>query len=298
MYLAMSDGQIACVFYFAVEADPDYEHIEGQWLNGAPGGVVHRVASTGIRKGAAGACLDWAFKQTGNIRIDTYKENLPMQRLLEKCGFTCCGTIFREGRDWMAYQKIGSSAVSGNVSENVSKAISGGAIRLTFPTPEYKEEVLKYRREFVANGDSMDGCGCLRETESFEEWYRLWQEMQREETVREGWVPSTTYLAVDEGNRVVGMIDIRHRLNENLLQFGGHIGYSVRPSARRRGYATAMLGMALTEARKMGIGDVLVTCSKTNTGSRKAILKNGGVMENEYQNGDKITQRYWIRKDA
>lgn len=91
-----------------------------------------------------------------------------------------------------------------------------------------------------------------------------------------------------------GSIDIRHRLNEYLLQFGGNIGYSVRPSQRRKGYATEMLALALEECRKWGLNRALVTCDKTNIGSAKTIQKNGGVLENEVLEGDRITQRYWI----
>lgn len=90
------------------------------------------------------------------------------------------------------------------------------------------------------------------------------------------------------------MINIRHRLNEYLLQFGGNIGYSVRPSQRRKSYATEMLALALEECRKLGLNRALVTCDKTNIGSAKTIQKNGGVLENEVLEGDRITQRYWI----
>ena len=70
-------------------------------------GVVHRVASTGIVRGAASFCLDWAYAQTLNLRMDTYSDNIPMQKLLEKCGFQYCGSFERLGMDkWMAYQKI------------------------------------------------------------------------------------------------------------------------------------------------------------------------------------------------
>lgn len=106
MYLCMEDDNIASVFYYAVEEDADYQKIDGAWLNEEPYGVVHRVASAGITKGAAKFCLDWAFAQAGNIRMDTHKDNIPMQRLLEKCGFTCCGTFERLDMEWLAYQKI------------------------------------------------------------------------------------------------------------------------------------------------------------------------------------------------
>ena len=64
-------------------------------------------AHTGIVRGAASFCLDWAYAQTLNLRIDTYSDNIPMQKLLEKCGFEYCGSFERLGMDkWMAYQKI------------------------------------------------------------------------------------------------------------------------------------------------------------------------------------------------
>ncbi len=106
-YLCMEQGKTACVFYYAVEEDEDYRQINGTWLNENPYAVVHRVASTGIVKGAAAFCLNWAYEQTPNIRMDTYRDNIPMQKLLTKCGFQYCGSFERLGMtDWMAYQKV------------------------------------------------------------------------------------------------------------------------------------------------------------------------------------------------
>ena len=167
-------------------------------------------------------------------------------------------------------------------------------LKLVLPTPEYKEQILSYKEEFLANGDSMDGCAGLDRAESFEAWYEKWKMTLSSETVPNGWVDSTTYLAVEENDVLVGMIDVRHRLNDFLLKHGGHIGYSIRKSQRRKGYATEMLGLALKECPKFGIERALVTCSKANIGSAKTIQKNGGVLENEIQDGDRITQRYWI----
>ena len=111
-----------------------------------------------------------------------------------------------------------------------------------------------------------------------------------EETPRpERFVPSTTLWWVD-GTEYLGRIAIRHRLNAFLLEYGGHIGYDVRPSARRRGHATAMLRQALPVAHRLGIDPVLVTCDVDNTASRKVIEANGGALED--QRGVKL--RYWI----
>lgn len=90
------------------------------------------------------------------------------------------------------------------------------------------------------------------------------------------------------------MIDIRHRLNDYLFQYGGNIGYSIRKSERRKGYATEMLGLALEECKRMNMDKVLVTCNKCNDGSAKTIKKNGGRLENEVLEDGELIQRYWI----
>ena len=90
-------------------------------------------------------------------------------------------------------------------------------------------------------------------------------------------------------------MDIRHSLNEALLLDGGHIGDGVRPSERRKGYATAMIALALDECRKLGIEKVLMVCNKENTGSAKSIQNNGGVLENEINVEGETVQRYWIQ---
>lgn len=109
-------------------------------------------------------------------------------------------------------------------------------------------------------------------------------------------VPDSTYFALDiERNIFVGAVNIRHYLNNQLLKNGGHIGDGVRPSERRKGYATEMIRLALAECKKIGIDRVLMVCYKDNIGSRKSIINNGGVLENEIPAEDgKIDQRYWI----
>ncbi|KIF74410.1 hypothetical protein QR77_11310 [Streptomyces sp. 150FB] len=115
-----------------------------------------------------------------------------------------------------------------------------------------------------------------------------------EETPRiEGWVPGTTLWYV-EGDAFLGRLAIRHRLNPYLRELGGHIGYAVRPGARRQGHATAMLSASLPVARGLGIESVLVTCDTTNIPSRKVIEAAGGVFED--QRGGKL--RFWIRTDV
>lgn len=105
----------------------------------------------------------------------------------------------------------------------------------------------------------------------------------------EGFVPSTELWWV-EGDQFLGRIGIRHRLTPALLEIGGHIGYDIRPSARRLGHATEMLRLGLAVAHGLGIDPALVTCDVDNTGSRTVIERNGGAFED--QRGNKL--RYWV----
>ena len=110
-----------------------------------------------------------------------------------------------------------------------------------------------------------------------------------------GLVPDSTFFCLDdERNIMVGAVNIRHELNEYLLQYGGHIGDGIRSGERRKGYATKMISLALEECKKLGIRKVLMVCDKENTGSAKSILKNGGVLENEIMQGEHVMQIYWI----
>lgn len=110
-----------------------------------------------------------------------------------------------------------------------------------------------------------------------------------------GLVPDSTFFCFDEErNIMVGAVNIRHYLNESLLLNGGHIGDGVRPSERRKGIATKMIGLALDECRKLGIEKVLMVCNKENVGSAKSIQNNGGILENEVEVDGVVEQRYWI----
>lgn len=163
--------------------------------------------------------------------------------------------------------------------------------------PSDLDAVREYRAEFLEQGDSMDGCSNLRRFGNMDDWYDWICKAEQPETCPAGWVPDTQYICVrNSDGRLVGMLDIRHRLNEACLNLFGNIGYSVRASERRRGYATAMLAMAKDICRTMGMDRILVSCHRDNTASARTILANGGVMENEvtdHRNGE-ILQRYWI----
>lgn len=120
----------------------------------------------------------------------------------------------------------------------------------------------------------------------------------RGEGLPPGWVPAKTFWLVRDAVSILGTINLRTRLTPELLAQGGHIGYSVRPSERGRGYATHMLLECLNVARADGLRRLLVTCDRSNVRSIRVIEKAGGVLENEVASkieGRDWTRRYWIQ---
>lgn len=173
-----------------------------------------------------------------------------------------------------------------------------GKLVLIRPSMEYAEQVMSYKEEMTQNGDSFDGCAGLEDVSSFCEWINF--ESRLSKKYKKEYVPSEVFLAIrKEDKHVVGIIDFRHPLSEFLFQFGGNIGYSVRPSERQKGYASEMLKLILPICREFGENRVLLTCDKNNQASQNTIKKNGGVFEKEIidtvgLSKSGIIQRYWI----
>lgn len=160
-----------------------------------------------------------------------------------------------------------------------------GAMKLVEPCMAFDESIQAFRREYLERGGSMDGGASLRRYDRTQDWLDQLE-------------PDTSqFLYVrEEDGAVIGLVQIRHRLNAYLERYAGHIGYCVRPSERRRGHATCMLALALRECRRLGIDDVLVCCLAENEASRRTILANGGAYESTVFEPDSKCriERYWI----
>ncbi len=166
-------------------------------------------------------------------------------------------------------------------------------LRLYSPAMVDEAEFIAFHDEFMTSSGRIHPGVIKRFNGDFTDY--LTEVADAESGRREGYVPCRIMLMKDETDRIYGMVSLRFSLNDNLFQYGGHIGYGIRPTERGKGYGTIQLKLALEEMRKKGIYRVLVTCDKDNPASAKVIQNCGGVLENEVtEDGGNIVQRYWI----
>ncbi len=167
---------------------------------------------------------------------------------------------------------------------------------LVKPAIDYLNEIRSYRDETANNGGQFNGDSGLENCNDIEEWIRQCRLLENKETIPiPNWVEAEQFMLVRENEKyILGMINFRHNLNDYLAQFGGHIGYSVRPFERRKGYAKQMLKLCLEECRKQRLEKVLITCSVENVASRKTILACGGVFDKNVNDNGEILERYFI----
>lgn len=169
---------------------------------------------------------------------------------------------------------------------------------LKIPTKEDKNIIEEFKHEFIENNElnNMFGCGSLDKFENFEMWLEKIEKYSNVETCPPDRVPATQFISIRKNdNKMIGMVNIRHNLNKQLLLHGGHIGDCVRPSERGKGYGTIQIFLALNECKKLNIKKVLITCDKDNIASARTIQKNGGILQDEQISENGIPfQRYWI----
>jgi len=165
---------------------------------------------------------------------------------------------------------------------------------LVRPTMEMEEKYNDFVKDWDINEEPIVPYSARLLDMNYKTWLENTYLNESKETCSKNFVPAHTYFLIDEDKNILGAINIRHYLNEYLLNYGGHIGYGIRPSERKKGYASLQLAMALKKAREFGIDKALVTCDKDSVGSAKTIMKNGGVLENEVLEEDVLKQRYWI----
>ena len=170
-------------------------------------------------------------------------------------------------------------------------------IKLVIPCKDLEADALSYRKEHFDCGELVINGSSLFDTiESYDEWLLHVRNYSDKETVQPDWVTGTVFFGVRESdNRIIGVIDVRHYLNDFLSEYGGHIGYAIRPSERRKGYATEMLRLALDYCKGLGLDKVMLGCYKDNLPSVRTIEKCGGVLEKEipYLDGKQMFI-FWI----
>lgn len=172
---------------------------------------------------------------------------------------------------------------------------------LEIPSIERKEDALEYLQEHVNYNSNINGSGglnrCLKRM-TYEEWLEDVLKFSDKEYAEENnFVTTTTYFTIrKEDNKIIGMLNLRHYLNDELYKSGGHIGYGIRPTERGKGYAKIQLYLALLESKRIGLDKVMVDCYKTNEASDRTIKSLGGILDREEFEETKncILNVYWI----
>lgn len=166
-------------------------------------------------------------------------------------------------------------------------------LKLVKPNDSLENEYLDMIKEWKNGEGKIDPWSLNLDTTDFQLMIEKLDGYSKGKGLEDGFVECSTYWMINKSNKILGIVDIRHKLNEHLL-YRGDIGYGVRPNERRKGYATKMLSLALEVCKIIGISVVLITCAKNNIGSSKTIIKNGGVLDSEGIDNCESFQRYWI----
>ncbi|MEJ3737629.1 GNAT family N-acetyltransferase [Bacillus tropicus] len=168
-------------------------------------------------------------------------------------------------------------------------------VSLLTPTTDLQDEYLNFYNEWKDSGETMIPWVISKDPSNFPAMVQELLDAHNGVNLPQSWVPDSTYWLVTDNNRIVGAVNIRHSLTEHLFNAGGHIGYGIRPSERRKGYATKLLELSLEKTKKLNITRALVVCDEVNTASEKTILHNGGVRDDDFIEEDgNVVRRFWI----
>jgi len=169
-------------------------------------------------------------------------------------------------------------------------------LELVRPSDEHFAEWKEYCKEFGEIDEEVTPWSCKKDTSDYSEFLQLTRAEETGIGYIPGYVSADTYFLIRKSDKkIIGGINIRHSLNDFLRNFGGHIGYGIRPSERKKGFGTIILQLGLVKAKEVGLSKILISCLKSNEGSRKIIEKNGGEFfeESIYVNGLPFL-KYWI----
>ncbi|MGG3400165.1 GNAT family N-acetyltransferase [Bacillus cereus] len=168
-------------------------------------------------------------------------------------------------------------------------------VSLLTPTTDLQDEYLDFYNEWKDSGETMIPWVISKDPSNFPAMVQELLDAHNGVNLPESWVPDSTYWLVTDNNRIVGTVNIRHSLTEHLFNAGGHIGYGIRPSERRKGYATKLLALSLEKAKQLNITKALIVCDEVNTASEKTILHNGGLRDEDFIEKDgNVVRRFWI----
>jgi len=171
-------------------------------------------------------------------------------------------------------------------------------LMLIQPSEEHELAAIEFRQEHFDNGQKViNGGSMLDEISSYKGWLHHLECNSNEKTVWPGWALASVFFVVGkEDDRIVGIVDIRHDLSTPFLkEYGGHIGYDIRPTERGKGYATGTLMLALDFCRQLGLKNVMIACYSDNAASIRTIMKCGGILDKEFPYLDeKMMRTHWI----
>ncbi len=184
----------------------------------------------------------------------------------------------------------------------IGEKVNTNDVYLIKPKINDKDEIENFKKEFLKNNESaIPGSSNILDFPNYEEWLKHIKAYERASTVPvKGHVPATVYILKRKSDKkILGILQIRHSLNDFLRNFGGHFGGSIRPSERNKGYSSKMITLGMKKAKRFGLDEVLITCLKTNKSSAKSIEKAGGVFEGTsyLKEKNEHINRFWLKQN-